>query len=277
MLKRIVSGMMLTILVISMFVPLFGIRLCRVEVNNDFSTSVSPTSHTVISDESASGQFVDVVPSILIIVEEQLFPKIQNQLVVFEHDLEREGYGVSNCTVTNQTQPKEIREMLKSYYLENDMVGAMLLGSIKAAYSEVRFVPTYQNPLPVHISLDAIDAYYMDLDGYWENVTHPDFLAHMPANVTPTLEPSCSTFYDEYIVYPDETKKWDYSTIENKTQYHAEIWVSRIMAHNLNIGEDEAKIINNFFEWNHKYRTGGMLIFLIRRICSTHWKGWILG
>jgi len=203
-------------------------------------------------------QSPEILPSILILVEESLHPQIQEKLDIFENDLENEGYEMSHFLVANKSSPPEVKALIKSYYLEENLVGAILVGNIKAAYSEIR-TGDYSNPqaLKIWISLDAVDMYYMDLDGYWENSTDPDFYKYMPPNVVQCqLYPSTWTFRNEYIVYLDETKKWDYNEIEDRTQYQAEIWVSRIMAHNLNIpGKDEAQLINDFFDWDHKYRT----------------------
>lgn len=176
--------------------------------------------------------------SILVLVNETIYPAIVDHLAVFEQDLESSGYNVLVSTIGNGLSPPEIKNIIKSYYVDSNISGCILVGDVKAAYSEMR-TGDYSNASAekIWVSLDACDMYYMDLDGYWENVTNPDFYAHEPSNVVEVnLYDSCSTFYNEYIVYMNETKKWDYNTIENKTQYRAEIWVSRIMAHNLLIG-----------------------------------------
>jgi hypothetical protein len=49
------------------------------------------------------------------------------------------------------------------------------------------------------------------------------------------LYDSCTTFKNQYIVYPDYQDRWDYGNITDKEQYEADIWVSRIMAYNLNV------------------------------------------
>jgi parallel beta-helix repeat protein len=192
--------------------------------------------------------------NITIVAEEQLLGKIQDELATFENDLENEGYQISVIAVTNQTPPYEIKGILRTQYSLNNITGAILMGSIKAAYSENH---GYLASDTIEISLDPIDHYFMDLDGHWENVTHPDFFAYMPQNLTAILAPTCTTFYDEYIVYPNETLKWNYAAIENPRQYSAEIWISRIMGHNLDIeGKNESQIVKDFLDWDHDYRTG---------------------
>jgi hypothetical protein len=214
--------------------------------------------------EGAKSRSLSGVPSnastrtnVLILVNETIYASIVDRLAIFEQDLALDGYIALVHTISNGLTPPEIRDNIRSHYIENNISGCILMGDVKAAYSEIR-TGDYSNSstLKIWVSLDAADMYYMDLDGYWENVTHPDFYAYKPSNVVQVnLYPSCQTFYNEYIVYLNENKKWDYSTIENKTQYRAEIWVSRIMGHNLGIsGKNETEIINEFLDWDHAFR-----------------------
>jgi len=192
---------------------------------------------------------------ILILVNETLYPGISAALITFQEDLTMRGFLPVLYTLEDGMTPPDIKTIIRSFYTDQNVSGCILVGDVPVAYSEIRC----GDSLNVLISLDAIDMYYMDLDGYWENVTHPDFYAHRSPNDTRQvqLDSSCTTFYDEYIVYPNETRKWDYGTIENKTQYRAEIWVSRIMGHNLEIpGKSEAQIVKDFLEWDHMYRCG---------------------
>jgi len=197
-------------------------------------------------------------PGVLILINEELHPKIKEKLTVFEQDLNIEGYQAIEVTVSGQSSPPEIKDLIKSYYLKGNLKGAILVGNIKSAYYESD-TGDFSNPnaLKIWISLDAADHYYMDIDGSWEHAT-PDFFDNAPANIVERNKyPSCDTFKNEYVVYFDKEKKWDYGSITNKEQYRAEIWVSRIMPHNLNIpGKNEAQIINDFFDCDHKYRTG---------------------
>ena len=198
-------------------------------------------------------------PTILVLVNEGIYIDINAKLVIFEQDLRNEGYEVLKMAVSSETSPPEIKEIIKSYYLQHDLVGTILVGDIKAAYCEIH-TGDFSDPdaIKIWISLDAADMYYMDLDGKWEHVANPDFCEDAPQNVVEcNLYPSCETFNNEYIVYLDEEKEWDYWKIENKTQYKAEIWISRIMAHNLKIpSKNETEIINEFFDWDHNYRNG---------------------
>jgi hypothetical protein len=195
------------------------------------------------------------VGKILLLVNETLYPEISATMTAFQEDLIFSGFLPVVFVLEDGMTPPEIKSIIKSFYTGQNISGCILVGDIPAAYSESRSGDSSS----VFISLDAVDMYYMDLDGYWENVTHPDFYAHRSPGDTRQvqLDSSCTTFLDEYIVYPNETRKWDYGAIENKTQYRAEIWVSRIMGHNLEVlGKSEAQIIGDFLEWDHAYHCG---------------------
>lgn len=199
-------------------------------------------------------------PTILLLVNENLYPEIRPSLSIFEQDLVNEGYSVINATVSDQTAPPEIKNIITSFYQSaGNLVGAILIGKIRSAYLEIFTGSTdpQTHETSVYWSLDACDMYYMDLDGMWEHVTNPNFTEGKPPIVANCYQyPSCDTFKNEYVVSLDEEgKKWNYSQIEDKSQFMAEIWISRIMAHNLDIpGKNEAQIINDYFERNHNYR-----------------------
>jgi uncharacterized repeat protein (TIGR02543 family) len=197
--------------------------------------------------------------TVLIIVNESIYEQIQENLGVFESDLGNEGYRVEKAVVDSATEPPEIRNIIKSHYDSGNLVGAILVGDIKAPYFESHS-GDFSNPddLVIWIALDATDMYYMDLDGDWEHVVNPDFCEDAPSNVAECHEYStCEIFSNQYLVYLNEEEEWDYWDIENKNQYEIEIWVSRIMAHNLDIpNKDEPEIINDYLEWNHKFRKG---------------------
>ncbi len=204
-------------------------------------------------------------PVVLLLVSENIYPEIEQNLTIFKQDITNEGYLVQLEEVNESIAPPEVREMLQSYYNEYNLHGAILVGDIPAAYTEIHTGSGEPGDIEVWISLDAFDMYYMDLDGKWDHVENPDFCEDAPPKVEEChTRDSCWAFKNEYVVYMnDEERKWDYSFpqgydyIDNKEQYKAEIWVTRIMAYNLDIpGKNEADIINEYFEHNHKYKAG---------------------
>ena len=67
-----------------------------------------------------------------------------------------------------------------------------------------------------------LDVYYMDLDGTW-------------------TDSDLNGLYDEHT---GDTAP--------------EIWIGRLTAHNLDFGDDEASLLDNYFVKNHAYRTGSL-------------------
>ncbi len=101
--------------------------------------------------------------------------------------------------------------------------------------------------------------YYTDLTGEWTIIENLDsyLCDSVPPYVSYCYEyPSCNTFKDEFLV------TFDYqSPGVNREEYKSEIWLGRIMAHNLDIpGKDEASIIRDYFDWNHALRSGNYSI-----------------
>jgi hypothetical protein len=197
---------------------------------------------SVVTQASEKAFTYSLHPTVLILVNEKLYPSVESNLSVFEQDLRVQGYDVADAVVRDGSSPPEVKDLIKSYYASSDLKGAILIGNISAAYSEMR-TGDFSNPnaFKIWIALDATDMYYMDMDGHWENVTNPDIPGDIPSNVVEcNLYDSCTTFKNQYIVYPDYQERWDYSKITNKEQYKAEIWVSRIMAYNLRTEESSA-------------------------------------
>ncbi len=57
-------------------------------------------------------------------------------------------------------------------------------------------------------------------------------------------------------LFPDKFKVYIRED-QIRSDFYLDIWVSRIMAHNLHYtGYDEISIINNYLQRNHDYRTG---------------------
>jgi len=207
-------------------------------------------------------------PVILLLVDSTLSLQLGTSYTTFKKDLANEGYVISEEIMNSNTRPPEIKEIIHLYYSSTTVAlnGVILIGNLKAPYAIIK-CGDYSNPdaLKLWVSLDAIDMYYGDMDGKWDQVTADEFnniIDNPPSNIAELYrEASCSTFINEYIVDFDKEKVWDYQSVQNKNQYSLEIWVSRIMAHNLSITDKtENDILDDYFSWNHTFRTGGYTI-----------------
>lgn len=208
------------------------------------------------------------ISAVLLLVDSTLSTQLGASYTTYKEDLANEGYVVIEETVNSNTQPPEIKEIIYAYYSSTiKLSGVILIGNLKAPYAIVR-TGDYSNPdsLKVWLSLDAVDMYYCDLDGNWDHFSKEEFhdiISNPPSNVAEiTQYSSCGIFQDEYLVSFDKEKEWDYQSITNKSQYSIEIWVARIMGHNLSIpGKTEIDILNDYFNWNHTFRTGAYEIY----------------
>lgn len=180
----------------------------------------------------------DIVKNrILVIVEYKLSEKISEEIVQFQKDLENDGYTViiNNKDFTSDSEPVNIREYIKSVNDDySDLSGSIIIGNIP--------VPLY------NIKRDLGDAYwhnylvdffYMDLDGVWLDINNDGIL--------------------------DQHQQTDYEVI-NKVRSKLglddirkpEIWVSRIRSDKLTSLGEEADLMKQYFNKNHKYRTKNM-------------------
>lgn len=206
-------------------------------------------------------------PAILLLVDSTLSTQLGSSYTTFKKDLANEGYVVSEEIINSDTQPPEIKEIIQLYYNSSlTLTGVFLIGNLKAPYAIIK-CGDYSDPkaLKLWVSLDAADMYYGDMDGEWDQLTVDEFeniVDNPPSNVAELYqEASCATFINEYIVDFDKEKVWDYQSIADKDQYSIEIWVARIMGHNLCIPDkSEIDILDDYFTWNHTFRTGGFTI-----------------
>jgi hypothetical protein len=205
----------------------------------------------------------DETHAVLLLVESTILPQLGTAYAAFKTDLAREGFTVLEEAVASSTQPPEIKTTIQGYWSDPNYTldGAILIGNLKAPYF-ISKTGDFSNPkaLKVWLSLDATDMYYEDLNGSWDHLTVDEFhniVANPPPEVVELHQyPSCTTFENEYLVSFDKEKEWNYQSIPNKEQYSIEIWVARIMGHNLSIpGKSEVDILNDYFAWSHTFRT----------------------
>ena len=201
---------------------------------------------------------------VALLVERAIYPAIQAALAVFAGDLLAEGYQPVFQVVDKSTRPDGIRRFLQALRAQPEgLCGCFLVGDLPAAYVEFH-TGDFSKPQDqeVFVSLDATDQYYGDLDGSYEHTAKPRLFSEKPDAVKRThVYDSAAHLQSEYIVrMPGDRTEWP--EFSNKlgpalAQYRWEIWVARIMGHNLVVdGRGEADILNAYFACNHAYRTG---------------------
>ncbi len=170
----------------------------------DFSAGVVRTLPSSRPDKNA-GLFS-------IIVNSELLPQIQVSIDQYATDVAADGFTVEIDSALGG-YPEDLKGFLQARYAAG-MVGAVLIGDLPVAWYEGNFYQGYYEAFP-------FDLYYMDLDGFWEDV-------------------DADGMYDEF----------DGDNLPD-------IWVGRLTASPLTYGgHSEAELLINYFEKNHRYRQG---------------------
>lgn len=146
-----------------------------------------------------------------IIVNTTLYDSIVTSLDQYMDDLTGDGYAVTLISYIGGT-PRALRALLQTQYAEG-MVGAVLIGDLPVAWYECDcWDPVEHEEFPC-------DLYYMDMDGYWDDLDADEIFDLHSDNVAP------------------------------------EIWVGRLTASPLTYGgADEVSLLRNYFRKNHEYR-----------------------
>ncbi|MBT3168958.1 MAG: DUF1565 domain-containing protein, partial [Candidatus Cloacimonetes bacterium] len=159
----------------------------------------------------------------LIIVENELYPLIQDAIATYQEDLFAENLssilvGFSGTSSTN------LRTIMQNYFNSDNIIGAIHIGDLPTAwyemYEDFNGDGAPDDTLMVNF---PIDLYFSDLDGVWNDV--------------------------------DDDGKYD----EHNGEVHPDIWFSRIKADNLTLVDySESELINRYFERNHQFRNGNL-------------------
>ncbi len=183
--------------------------------------------------------FDELTPKrIALIVENRLVSSLDSYLTQYKTDLQSEGYEVTVINnVSSSTPPIEIRKLLQNEYKKNqNLTGAVLIGNISALLFN-----TLEDQGDPYWHDYLADFYYMDLDGIWEDVDNN--------GVFDNHRNSGNIFWrklNKFMNFNDEKLP--------------EIWVSRIRADKLTSLGDEISLLKNYFDKNHKYRTGKLTL-----------------
>lgn len=160
---------------------------------------------------------------VVIVVNDELYPKIEESLNIYRGDLEKEGYVVvmKEWNLMDQPKPQELRGYLQGLYREGGgLKGAVFVGDLPIAWASnvgndaVNIVPKY-----------TMDHYFCDLEGV-------EF-QHRNDNVV------------------------DGTTFDGPE--HLEIWVGRLLPPKMDsLGTviDQAEEIERYLKRNHLFRIG---------------------
>jgi hypothetical protein len=175
---------------------------------NDYAAfqNTSPFLCNIVSSRDATRD--DLV---VIIVNDSLYPRIQDAVTRYVQDLTNEAYSTLLIRVMGGT-PEDIRDLLITQ-LPNSLVGAVMIGDLPVAWWEDS---NYGEDYPV-------DFYFTDLNGSW-------------------TDSNGNGIYDVH-----------------SGSEAPDIWVGRLYASRLTYDE-EARLINTYFNINHQYRTGVLVL-----------------
>lgn len=162
---------------------------------------------------------------ICIVINNLLYLSIQSSFSVFIADLEDEGYTPNVYTAVNNGDEVALKDILVSEWNSRNIAGSILIGDLPVAWYEMTHPPEYGGE---HVEF-PIDLFFMDLDGRW-------------------LDRDFDGLYEGH---GDGTGDME-----------ADIWVGRLLAFNLTEhGASEIAMMNNYFDKNHRYRTGELRLF----------------
>ncbi len=185
--------------------------------------------HSILSDQPA--RFAELSRStspereeggVLVVVEENLYPQIQNAISVYLADLTAEGYDTYLLQFGGGSAV-DLRTQIIFYYLLEEITGVVMIGDLPFAVFEM-FEDFNNNgiwdPEENWVNFPC-DLYFADLDGFWEDT--------------------------------DNNGAFDL----HHGHVHPELFVGRIKADNLSfLPQSEAELINSYFARNHLYRNG---------------------
>jgi hypothetical protein len=153
---------------------------------------------------------------ICVVINNLLYLAISNSFSTFLSDLELDGYAPNVYTALNNGDEAGLKDLLISEWNVRGIVGAILVGDLPAAWYEMTVWGQEEFP---------IDLFFMDLDGVWVDL-------------------------DANGMYEDHHDG-------GAGDMEADIWVGRLSAFNLTDHDaHEAMLMNNYFDKNHRYRTG---------------------
>lgn len=153
-----------------------------------------------------------------IIVNQNLYPYIEDVLDTFLFDLSLDGYGVNLYTGLPTISPTETRTLLSDDWQMYEIEGVILIGDLAVPWYEMDEPPDWGG---AYVQF-PIDLYFMDLDGIW-------------------IDSDNNGLFDDH----------------GGATMLADIWCGRLITSNLSYhGVTEVSALRNYFAKNHAYRAG---------------------
>lgn len=167
---------------------------------------------------------------VAIVVNQHLSQEITDSLNLYFEDLKNEGYEpiLKKWSLEEQPSPKDLKQYLKSLYENGNLQGAVFIGDLPIAMFEDRSMKYLNAPFPT-------DSYFMDLENNeWQDGSTND-----------------NNRIDNLVFIKGNRRR--------------AIWVSRLKVsaisdqNKIDQGQEEIKLIKNYFKKNHEFRTGTRL------------------
>jgi hypothetical protein len=203
--------------------------------------------------------------SVLVLVNQELYPLIKPSIETYTSDLLEEYYWTDVYTVSSTTSEIELKQFIRKWYqclLGEYQAGDMAFGAI---YDGVGVVMIGSLPIPnIHSRMgedpandnkpwDGVwvcDLYYTDMDGNWDTLDADGY------PFISTVDPDVVSV-DSECLPGDMNASYFQTTIPKMGQGGArpEIWLGHINAKPIAAGlQDEAALVRAYFERNHAYR-----------------------
>ncbi len=182
-----------------------------------YVTPIIPFSDGSTKSVSVSSDGSD--PSLLLIVNDEIYDDISGLMGTYVPDLELEGYTVSVYRWTGDvSDPEPLKAWIVAQYIASPFNGMVFVGNMSVAW--------YENDHDAHDRRAEFptDLYFMDLDGNWtDSDSNGMFESHM----------------------------------DGGGDTAPEVWLGRLTASPL-LSEDEVILLSNYFAKNHLYRIGAL-------------------
>ncbi|TXT65703.1 MAG: hypothetical protein BAJALOKI3v1_70004 [Promethearchaeota archaeon] len=137
----------------------------------------------------------------------------------YENDLKATGYNVLKYS-SNITDAKSLKNLLKGYYENNGLVGAVFIGKLPYVW--------FKDPAIGYNEIFECDMFFMDLDGNW-------------------IDTNSDGIYDVH-------------NASSGADVHPEIYIGRIDASNRTLGTGQSSDISSLINRFHNYRKGNLNI-----------------